>query len=203
MKRLSCFTLESRALIWKHTIIGAIAGTVLVLLLFLLGDGDSPVLYFVFVVLPCAAMLALFFFMLLFYPNSRRRAAALLLLVGVLLTTAIAVLRFQPTLRPAMRWAFLAHKYKTKVMAQPLQHQYEFRHVEWDGWGGAPVGDWTAYVVFDPADSLARAANQRAPKNIPGIPCDVLEVHRLEQHWYSVTLEMNEWWEKCKTDTVR
>jgi hypothetical protein len=23
----------------------------------------------------------------------------------------------------------------------------QFKHIEWDGWGGGPVGDWTAYVV--------------------------------------------------------
>jgi hypothetical protein len=28
-------------------------------------------------------------------------------------------------------------------------------YIEWDGWGGVPVGDWTAYVVFDPNDSLS------------------------------------------------
>lgn len=170
-------------------------------LLFLFSD--DPVIYFVFIVLPCAAFLSLFFFMLLFYPDTRHRAAALLLLIAVLLVTGLVTLRFQSTLRPALRWAFFAHKYKAQVMAKPLQPADQFRHIEWDGWGGAPVGDWTAYVVFDPTDSLKRVASRKTPGNIPGIPCDVLEVHRLEQHWYSVTLEMNEWWEKCRLDTVR
>jgi hypothetical protein len=64
--------------------------------------------------------------------------------------------------------------------------------------GGAPVGDWTVYLVFDPTDSLSAAASHRESGKLSGIPCDVDEVRRLESHWYSVTLSMNEWWEQCK-----
>lgn len=74
----------------------------------------------------------------------------------------------------------------------------QLKHIEWDGWGGTPVGDWTVYLVFDPTDSLSAAARSRSSGRFSGIPCDVDEVRRLESHWYLVTLAMNEWWEQCK-----
>jgi hypothetical protein len=90
-------------------------------------------------------------------------------------------------------------QFKSQVLSQSIQPAETFRHVEWDGWGGAPVGDWTAYVVFDPADSLQTVTSLSHPGVVQGIPCEVLRVQKLEPHWYSVTLEMNEWWDQCKS----
>ena len=78
----------------------------------------------------------------------------------------------------------------------------ELKHIEWDGWGGTPVGDWTAYVVYDPTDSLSVSAKDgrwASYKRLKGIFCEVDSVRRLEPHWYSVVLGMNEWWDRCGT----
>lgn len=101
------------------------------------------------------------------------------------------------TIRSNARWFAWAHRYKSEVLAQPSVGG-QLKHIEWDGWGGAPVGDWTVYLVFDPTDSLSRAAGHRSSGRFSGIPCDVDEVRRLERQWYAVTLTMNEWWEQCK-----
>ena len=87
--------------------------------------------------------------------------------------------------------------YKAEFLAQSSVSG-QLKHIEWDGWGGTAVGDWTVYLVFDPTDSLSAAARSRASGKFSGIPGDVDEVRRLESHWYSVTLAMNEWWEQCK-----
>jgi hypothetical protein len=101
------------------------------------------------------------------------------------------------TIRSSVRWFARAHRYKAEVLAQ-LSVNGQLKHLEWDGWGGLPTGDWTVYVVFDPTDSLSVAASHRSSGKLSGIPCNVDEVRRLESHWYSVTLAMNEWWEQCK-----
>ena len=67
---------------------------------------------------------------------------------------------------------------------------------EWDGWGGTPVGDWTAYVVYDPTNSLSAANNGDTSAKYREIPCNVVSVRRLEKDWYSVVLDMNEFWDK-------
>lgn len=114
-----------------------------------------------------------------------------------LLVIAAATAWHSYTVRSSVRWFLHANKYKAYVLAQP-GISGQLKHVEWDGWGGFPVGDWTVYVVSDPTDSLSASVGQHLTGKISGIPCDVDEVRRLENHWYSVTLAMNEWWEQCK-----
>jgi hypothetical protein len=101
------------------------------------------------------------------------------------------------TFRSNARWFALSRRYKAEVLAQSSISR-QLKHIEWDGWGGNPVGDWTVYLVFDPTNSLSAAARSRTSRKFNGIPCDVDNVRRLESQWYSVTLAMNEWWEQCK-----
>jgi hypothetical protein len=117
--------------------------------------------------------------------------------LGIVSVIATAIAWNSHTIRRNARWFASSHLYKAEVLAQSSASG-QFKHIEWDGWGGTPVGDWTVYLVFDPTDSLSAAARSRASGKFIGIPCDVDEVRRLESHWYSVTLAMNEWWEQCK-----
>jgi hypothetical protein len=117
--------------------------------------------------------------------------------LGIVFVISMAIAWNSYAIRSNARWFAQARRYKAEVLAQPSVNG-QLRHIEWDGWGGAPVGDWTVYLVFDPTDSLSAAASRREPGKLSGIPCDVDEVRRLESHWYSVTLSMNEWWEQCK-----
>jgi hypothetical protein len=180
---------------WRIIIIGTLAAALLLFALFLF-SGD-PALYILFFVTPGVVLLAAVLLLLLIFRKTRTCSAELLLTTFVFVGVMIVGLRFEKTLRPAMRWAFFSQKFKREVLGQPGDGSGEFKHVEWDGWGGAPVGDWTSYVVFDPADSIAADTGHQHLGRITGIPCDVLRIQRLESHWYQVTLEVDEWWEQC------
>jgi len=114
--------------------------------------------------------------------------------LGTVFVIAAAIAWNSHTIRSNARWFASSRRYKADVLAQSNVNG-QLKHIEWDGWGGTPVGDWTVYLVFDPTDSLWRS---RASGKVSGIPCDVDGVRRLESHWYLVTLAMNEWWEQCK-----
>jgi len=126
-----------------------------------------------------------------------KRKVFLYAALGVALVISMAIAWNSYAIRSYTRWFIRARRYKAEVLAQPSVNG-QLRHIEWDGWGGAPVGDWTVYLVFDPTDSLSATASRRESGKLGGIRCDVHEVRRLESHWYSVTLSMNEWWEQCK-----
>jgi hypothetical protein len=69
----------------------------------------------------------------------------------------------------AARRLVWAHCQKAEVLAQPSVTG-ELKHIEWDGWGCAGQ-DTTAYLVFDPTDSLSAAAREHRPGKFNGIPC--------------------------------
>jgi hypothetical protein len=100
-------------------------------------------------------------------------------------------------LRPFLRWSLWSHRYKSEVLAAPATGG-EFKHLEWDGdgWGSGPTGDWMGYLVYDPSDSLSRATKNNGAREYTGIPCKVILVRRLEKQWYSVVLDMNQFWDK-------
>jgi hypothetical protein len=108
---------------------------------------------------------------------------------------AIAFLWNFYEVRTTVKWLILSRHYKSAVLSQSATNA-ELRHIEWDGWGGTPVGDWTAYIVYDPTDSLSATSNSIMAAKYNGIPCNVISVRRLEKNWYSVVLDMNEFWDK-------
>ncbi len=71
--------------------------------------------------------------------------------------------------------------------------------MEWEATGFAGVAYNTDYLVFDPTDSLAIAAKMRSAGKFSGIPCEVLGVLRLENHWYSVVFYTDEAWGQRNT----
>jgi len=99
--------------------------------------------------------------------------------------------------RPEAVWVTKSQTYKQQVLAATVAGG-ELKHVEWDGdgWGGAATGDWMSYVVFDPSDSLSEATKSDTPAKYSGIPCTVIKIRRLENQWYSVVLDMNQFWDK-------
>lgn len=186
---------------WRFTVGGAVTATLLLFLLFLYSSDTA--LFVMFIVTPCVAILTIVLLLLLIFRRTRRLSVKLLLATVAFSATGIIGLRTEGTLRPKVRWAFFSHKFKLQVLSQPNHPPDAFKHVEWDGWGGAPVGDWTAYVVFDPTDSLNKVADHTVSGRVSGIPCDVLDIKKMEPQWYSVTLQMNEWWEQCTRDSIR
>jgi hypothetical protein len=122
-------------------------------------------------------------------------AAALIGILTFLAVTSVVTLG-EGRLRPSVLWLVWSQRYKSEVLASSAL-KGEFKHIEWDGdgWGNVTMGDWMGYVVFDPSDSLSDATNNDAHASYTGIPCTVVQVHRLERQWYSVVTDRNEFWE--------
>ena len=120
-------------------------------------------------------------------------ATFLCIVIGVALLTFFDV---PQGFRSHVYWILWSREYKRKVFATP-NDSTGLQHVEWDGdgWGGASVGDWTGYVVYDQSDSLPIVGTKWAPKKIAGVPCAVVAVRRLERRWFSVVTDMNEFWD--------
>ena len=181
---------------WKLPLYMTIGASVLLLALFVI-SANASLIYALFI----APILCLTLITLLIVAAVSRKPRPffrVLLTIAAVIACSWLLLKNEATLRPQLRWLLWSNRFKAAVLAQANPARGQFRHIEWDGWGGAPVGDWTSYVVFDPTDSLAAAFNSHLPGKFKGIPCDVDEVRRLETHWYSVTLSMNEWWEQCE-----
>jgi hypothetical protein len=183
---------------WRILFYAAIAAIVVMLLLFVYGP--DPALDYLFFIVPtgCLAILALLVIVVI--RKRTRQSLSMLLAAAVFLFVAGAMRKTQAELRPSLRWGLWSRRLKAQVLAQPSAPKEELKHIEWDGWGGAPVGDWTAYIVYDPTDSLAveaKAGRSGSYRRLKGIPCEVDSVRRLEAHWYSVVLGMNEWWNRC------
>jgi hypothetical protein len=100
------------------------------------------------------------------------------------------------SIRTATKWFLWSQRYKSEVLAQPASASRGFKHVDWDGWGMF-AQNTEVYLVFDPTDSLSRAASSRQPGKFDGIPCEVDLVRRLESHWYAVQFYTSEDWDHC------
>lgn len=142
------------------------------------------------------ALIALVIF-LIFIPS--QKGPGILEIGGVALiyfVISFAMLRNSYEIRSVSHWLLYSGRYKAEVLSLPEPTE-EFRHIEFDGWGGMGAGDTTAYLVFDPDDSLASAAKNRLPGKFRGIPCEVVRVRRFESHWYSVLFYTDTDWNHC------
>jgi len=183
---------------WRMLFYAAIAAIVVMLLLFVYGS--DPALDYLFFIVPTVCLMILALLLVVVIRKRTRKHLSMLLAALVFLFAAGAMLKTQEELRPSLRWGLWSQRLKAQVLAQPSASNEELKHIEWDGWGGAPVGDWTAYIVYDPTDSLAveaKAGRSGSYKKLKGIPCEIDSVRRLEAHWYSVVLGVNEWWDRC------
>jgi len=187
---------------WRSPMYAIAAASVLLLLLFV-WNADADLLY-ILIVAPIACLVSLGLIIANAVRRKFRRSLRMLLMLTLFLLVSGTLLVSEASLRPRLRWFLFGRSYKAQVIAQPIPANGELKHVEWDGWGGVPVGDWTAYVVFDPTDSLSEVAKSNSSGEFKGIPCNVDDVRRLESHWYSVTLSMNEFWgNNCGTPVKR
>ena len=137
---------------------------------------DQPALTYVFLIVPIVCLCCLCCLVLFVVAALRKRPSRspwVLLALITFLVVAGTLLTAQGVLRPSLRWLLWSHRLKAEVLTQPTTANGELKHVEWDGFGGAPVGDWTIYVVFDPTDSLSVAAKDDRSGSYRGIPCEV------------------------------
>ncbi len=170
---------------------GIVAGSVLSFLLLDLCDVDGVFLY---VPLAMIAGVGLFFWMIF----SRKPPRLFTLLALVILCAASFILcRRYDDIRVAIRWALWSKDFKAAVLAQPVRYRSEFKHVKWDVWGWGGSGATTAYVVFDPDNSLAKAAeSDPSDMVIIPLPCSAAKVRRLEKSWYAVVLYTGSTWDR-------
>jgi hypothetical protein len=127
----------------------------------------------------------------------QQRIVSFAVFAAFLCVTAGVVIS-QRTIRPHLLWLISSNRYKNEVLSNAVAANGELKHMEWDGdgWGSGVTGEWTGYIVFDPSDSLSPTTKEYAPKEYTGIPCKVILVRRLEKQWYSVVLDMNQFWDK-------
>ncbi len=178
---------------WSMPLYAAVFSCLIFLPLMLSDSWDMDFFLYLLIAVPVVSVVLL----LTVAIRKRQRLSTFLVLLAYLAATG-TLFRSSPDLRPPLRWLLWSRRYKAEVMAQVPPANGELRHIEWDGWGGVPVGDWTAYVVFDPIDSLSMPAKSHLPGKFSGIPCDADRVRRLERNWYSVEFSMNEWWDQCE-----
>jgi len=138
-------------------------------------------------------------------PRKGRGRITWISVFGAFLIVTAGVVISQRQIRPHLLWLIWSNRYKSEVLANSTADNGEFKHMEWDGdgWGGTPIGDWMGYVVFDPSDSLSAAIKNNVPTEYKGIPCEVILVRRLEKQWYSVVLDMNQFWDRMHPDCGR
>ncbi|MFY9904891.1 MAG: hypothetical protein WBX02_14315 [Terriglobales bacterium] len=134
--------------------------------------------------------------------QDRRKTPWLAVAIGALLSasfflaiTAAVAWNFY-SIRTATKWLMWSRRYKSEVLAQPTSANGGFKHIDWDGWGMF-AQNTEVYLVFDPTDSLSRAASSRQPGKFGGIPCEVNLVRRLESHWYAVQFYTSQDWDHC------
>jgi hypothetical protein len=135
--------------------------------------------------------------LVILFRKIRRHALAALAMVAIFCTVSWLLFRVSDDVRTTGRWLIHSKSYKAEVFAQSTSADGALKHVEWDGWGFAGVGDTVVYLVFDPNDSLATAARKRSPGKFSGIPCRVVNIQRLESHWYTVLFYTDTTWDHC------
>jgi hypothetical protein len=124
--------------------------------------------------------------------TGRRRLAIFLALAAYVGVQTLGLTHYR-LVRDRVRWGLLSGVYESRVLAQPVAANGRFRHVEWDGWGFAGA-DTTVFLVFDPADSLAKELGAPPPVKAPGLPCDVVHIRRLARQWYAVLFYTETYW---------
>ncbi len=178
-------------------VLGAVIALIASLLTILFSSDLGTLLYLVAVALFGTGFVGLLLAIEFLRKGRQMSVRAVMVFAAFLAVTAVVVLN-QSHVRPRLHWLMWSQRYKSEVLASTARPDGEFKHVEWDGdgWGSGFTGDWMGYIVFDPSDSLSEATKKNVPAQYGGIPCTVIRIRRLEKHWYSVVLDMNQFWDK-------
>jgi hypothetical protein len=175
---------------WKLSLYAAAGALVVFLPIALSSQFDIGEIVYLFLIAPIVSLIML-------VVAGIKRSYSVFVMAAVYCAVSWALVHQSDSLRNTGRWLLWSKGYKTQVLGQQSPADGELRHIEWDGWGGFGAGDTSAYVVFDPADSLSEAAKTSSSGKLSGIPCGVSRVRRLESHWYSVVLYTDTDWNHC------
>jgi hypothetical protein len=179
---------------WWLPFFGAMGAFILFIPVMIYGS-DSDALY-IFAA-PVISFISLVVALVHAFRKKRLRGLAVLSMLVVYCAVSWGLFRNSFELRTIARWLLFSKQYKARVLAEPVRANEEMRHIEWDGWGWGG-NDTTAYLVFDPNDSLLTAAKSRSPGKYSGIPCEVYRVRRLESHYYTALFYTETDWNSCK-----
>jgi hypothetical protein len=146
------------------------------------------------VVMPLVCITLLVVLIVATVRKKKRLQASVVLAFVAVFATSFAVLKQQEPIRESLRWLFWSSRFKAELQRAPSARPGELKHIELQATGFAGVANITIYLVFDPSDSLAPAARSGSAGKYTGIPCEVLKVRRLEDHWYSVQFYTDEAW---------
>jgi hypothetical protein len=170
-----------------------IVAAIVALYLSAFSDPLGALLYLVLVVAP----LLLIALLAMFVRPWRQKWLTITSAVTIYLICTAVGLRFFPRYRFDVRWVVTAKHYKQEILNQSSPANGQLRHAEWDGWGFAPSGNTTVYVVYDPSDSLLKSGGSYREVSLTGLPCDVSDIQRLQQSWYAVVFYTDTDWEHC------
>ena len=176
---------------WWFPICAAGCGA-LVLFPLTVASSDLSAIFYALITVPSVCVLLF----LTYYNNQGRRRVAVLSIFAVFVFfTAVLFTHFLDT-RDSVRWFIYGRSLKAEVLAQPDPIPTSLKHIEWEGWGFAG-SDTTVYLVFDPKDALAHAANLQKSGRFASLPCEVYRVRRRENEWYTVQFYTDTAWEYC------
>ena len=125
----------------------------------------------------------------------RRHALRMLVWLVILWGIPLSLYRYEWShplvVSEKARWLARSEKYKRDFQVESTAANGELRHADWEMEGPAFAAIYT-YLVFDPSNSLASAAESHQPGKYSGVPCNVDEVRRLESSWY-VAISRTPW----------
>jgi hypothetical protein len=181
---------------WWLPLFAAVGALILFLPIMIYGIDIDEMLY-IFIAAPIVSFILLIFALIYAINKKWLRSLAVLSMLIVYCTVSWGLFKNSRELHRTPRWLLRSKEYKAKILAQPNPAAGELRHIEWDAWGFAGVGDTDAYLVFDPNDSLTTAAKSHSSGKFSGIPCKVYRVDRLESHYYAVLFYTDTNWGEC------
>lgn len=155
-------------------------------------SSDDAALFYTLATAPTVCILLS---ILSFTSQGKQRIAVVSTFAAFLIFTAMLITHFL-AIRDAVRWFAYGRILKAEVLREPNPSDASLRHVEWDGWGFAG-SDTTVYLVFDPKDTMATAANERESGKFGELPCKVYRIRKRESQWYTVQFYTQTDWDNC------
>jgi hypothetical protein len=181
---------------WWLLLYAAIAGVGLFLAVIVGKTFDIEVILYTFVGVPLISLLFALALLATSLARKRKPSKVYLLMLPVYWVVSAILFVNHPDLRLWTRWLLHFGALKASVLREPMPTQGELRHVEFDGWGWAGM-DTVEYLIYDPTDSLEATVAARSKGRLPGIPCEVPLVRRMEHHWYVAMYYTNAEWNNC------
>jgi hypothetical protein len=177
---------------WVLPVWGALGAVFLLLPIALLGNDVRAFLLMV----PLAVVIGIVLLVIATRRMKRHRLGVFFMFL-IFLALSWVLFRNSDDVRTHGRWLIHSKSYKAQVLNQSGGVIGELKHIEWEGWGFAGE-DTVVYLVFDPNDALAAAANDESSWTYKGLPCPVYQVHRLERYWYTAFFYTDTDWQHCQ-----